>query len=107
MANANFSVIQGDTFTRTAFFTVKSTGAAIDLTNCVVSGKAKVGGMLLNLICNITSPATAGTFTFGLSATQTAALPPGTGLYDVQITFSDGSVQTIFSGNLVVVKQVS
>jgi hypothetical protein len=106
MANANFSVIQGDTFTRTVIFTVKSTGAAVDLTDCVVSGKAKVGGILLDLLCTITAP-TAGTFTFGLTAAQTATLPPGTGVFDVQITFTDGSIQTIFSGNLVIVKQVS
>ena len=106
MALQNFTVIQGDTFKRTINFTVKSTGVPVNLTGSVVSGKIKVAQTLNDLTCTIID-AVNGVFSFGLSPTQTAGFQPGTWAMDVQITFTDGTVSTIFSGNLVVVKQVA
>ena len=102
----NFSVIQGDTFKRTVNFTVKNTGVPVDLTGSIISGKVKVGQILSDITCAIVD-APNGKFTFEISSTQTAAFSPSTGQMDVQVAFTDGTVSTIFSGNLVVVKQVS
>lgn len=48
-----------------------------------------------------------GSWQFTLTATQTAALEPGLYVYDVQRTYSDGSVHTRFEGEADVQQDVS
>ena len=106
VAKVNFSLVQGDTFNKNSVFRVKSTGLPVDLTGSIVSGKIKSGTTFTDLTCSLISP-TAGTFKFGLTSEQTALLPQGVSAIEVQITFSDGTISTLFSGNLVVNKQVA
>ncbi len=48
-----------------------------------------------------------GKWQFSLTAVQTAAIPVGSYVYDVQRTFSDGSVRTRFQGEAEVEQDVS
>ena len=102
---ANFSVIRGDTFSKSVTMRAKSSGAPRDLTGSTVSGKVKSGTFEISLTCSLTSP-TAGQFTFGLSSAQTLTLPIGVNSIEVQITYPDTTVSTLITGNLVVKEQV-
>lgn len=106
VAKVNFSLIQGDTLSKSSVFRVKSTGLPVDLTGSVISGKILAGGIYTPLVCTITDAAL-GKFKFGLSAVTTAFLPVGVAQLEVQITFTDGTVVTLFTGNLVISKQVA
>lgn len=99
---ANFSVIKGDTFLRNCTFRNKSTGVPVNLTGATISGKIGT----TNLTCSITS-AVNGTFTFGLSAAQTPALTLGLNPIEVQVTYADTTVQTLFNGNINVLDQLA
>lgn len=104
-ARGNFSVIQGDTFNRSCTFRNKTTGVGVNLTAATISGAIRPAiGNAIPLVCTITS-AVNGQFRFGLTAATTAGLTPGVYGIEVQVTYSDGTVQTLITGNLVVVKQ--
>ena len=103
---ANFSVIKGDTFSKSPTFRRKDTKAPVDLTGATISGKVKQGTNEVALTCALVN-ASAGQFSFGLSATQTAALPSGVNQIEVQVTYADTTVQTLITGNLVVLEQVA
>lgn len=100
MASANFSIIKGDTFRRTCTFRNKTSGTPVNLTGATIVGKA--GGQ--DLTCSITNAAQ-GQFKFELSSTQTTNLAVGINTIEVQVTYSDGTVQTLFTGNLVAKEQ--
>ena len=100
MASANFSLIKGDTFLRNCTFRNKTSQVPVDLTGSTISGK--VGGQ--NLTCVITS-ATQGQFSFGLSSSVTAILATGINKIEVQVTYADSTVQTLFTGNLIAQEQ--
>ena len=100
MASANFSIIKGDTFRRTCTFRNKTSGTPVNLTGATIVGKA--GGQ--DLTCAILNAAQ-GQFKFELSSSQTANLAVGINTIEVQVTYSDGTVQTLFTGNLVAKEQ--
>ena len=102
----NFSHIQGDTFEAVNFAVVKNT-VALSLTGAVIK-------MQLKKECNgvailaLTSVASA-----GLTITNAAGglfkinqqiinIPEFNYIYDIQITFADGTVKTWVEGNFVV-----
>ena len=97
---ANFSVIKGDTFTRTCTFRNKTSGTPVNLTGATISGKAGD----LNLTCALVNAAQ-GQFSFGLSAGVTPNLATGINKIEVQVTYADSTVQTLFNGNLVAEEQ--
>ncbi len=100
-AKANFSVIKGDTFRKNTTFRHKESKAPIDLTGATITGTVSASTGVVALTCVITN-ATAGQFKFELSSMQTAALPPGVWPIEVICVYSDTTVQTLISGNLVV-----
>jgi hypothetical protein len=106
VSKTNFSLVQGDTFTLTSNIKSKNTGVPVDLTGSTISGKVLASGVLTPLECSILNAAT-GDFKIGLSAVTTAFLPVGVAQIEVQIMYSDATVKTIFSGNLVISKQVA
>jgi hypothetical protein len=106
VAKVNFSLVQGDTFSKSSVFRVKATGLPVDLTGSVISGKVLAGGIYTPLVCSIANAST-GSFKFGLPAVTTAFLPVGVAQLEVQIMFSDATVVTLFTGNLVISKQVA
>jgi hypothetical protein len=103
---ANFSVIKGDTFSRTPTFRRKNTKAPVDLTGSTISGKVKQGTFEIALTCSVPAPLE-GKFTFTLSSAQTATLPTGVCTIEVQVTYPDTTIQTLITGNLVVQEQVA
>jgi hypothetical protein len=100
MASANFSIIKGDTFRRTCTFRNKTSGTPVNLAGATIVGKA--GGQYLT--CTIVN-ASQGQFKFELSAAQTVNLAVGINTIEVQVTYADGTVQTLFTGNLVAKEQ--
>ena len=99
---ANFSVIKGDTFSRNCTFRNKTSGTPVNLTGAAISGKAGD----LTLTCSLVN-AVNGTFRFGLSAAQTPTLKTGINPIEVQVTYADTTVQTLFNGNLNVLEQIA
>lgn len=95
----NFSAFKGDSFKSSMTMTSPS-GAAINLTGATVSGK--VGTQ--DFTCTITNAAQ-GKFKIELSPVQTAALEK-INTYGVQITYSDGFVQTILTGQFITEDEV-
>lgn len=108
MAGAiNFNVIQGDTFLKNVTFRNKATKVPVDLTDSTVSGIVSLkSGSTVDLTATITN-ASAGQFSFGLSAAETEELPTGVHKIEVQIVYSDSTVKTLLSGNLVVTAQLA
>lgn len=100
MASANFSIIKGDTFRRTCTFRNKTSGTQVNLTGATIVGKA--GGQDLN--CSLINAAQ-GQFKFELTSAQTVNLAVGINTIEVQVTYADGTVQTLFTGNLVAKEQ--
>lgn len=100
MASANFSIVKGDTFRRTCTFRNKTSGTPVNLTGATIIGKA--GGQ--DLTCTITNAAK-GQFKFEMSPSLTANLTTGINKIEVQVTYSDGTVQTLFTGNLNALEQ--
>ena len=96
----NFSTIKGDTFKRTCTFRNKTSGTPVNLTGATISGKAGT----LDLTCAVTN-ASQGQFTIGLSATETPNLATGINKIEVQVTYADSTVQTLFNGQLYVEEQ--
>ncbi len=102
----NFSHIKGDTFEAVNFAVVKNT-VALNLTGAVIKMQLKkeCGGVA---ILSFTSVASA-----GLTITNAAGglfkinkqiinIPEYNYLYDIEITFADGTVKTWVEGNFVV-----
>lgn len=103
---ANFSFIKGDTFTRNCTFKNKTSNTAVNLTGSVISGKIVTSEQTVDLVCSIVNAA-AGQFRFSLSASTTASLKSGIAQIEVQITYADNSVQTLFNGNVNIVEQIA
>lgn len=55
----------------------------------------------------VTVGTTDGKFTFVLSASDSAALPTGSGVYDVEVTDSAGKVMQAFSGKYTIQREVT
>lgn len=102
----NFSHIKGDTFEAVNFAVVKNT-VALSLTGAVIKMQLKkeCNGVA---ILSLTSVASA-----GLTITNAAGglfkinqqiinIPEFNYIYDIQITFADGTVKTWVEGNFVV-----
>ena len=101
-AVTNWDVVAGDTFRLTPQIIVDATGLPVDITGSTFSGS--VGG--LPLTCAIVNAAS-GQFSLEFSPTQTLALKPSTSkttnAYSVKKTDADGTVTTLFMGNVVVI----
>lgn len=103
----NFDAKRGDTFRKVCTWTVKASGLPVDLSGSVVSGKIKPQlGEGLDLTCELIDAA-AGKFKFELSPLETETLTPGVYLYEVQFAYSNGDVETVLAGNIVVTEQVA
>ena len=103
-SNANFSIVQGRTFSKSlTMYTDSTRSTPIDLTGATISGQVGLAGTDTAFTCSITSPATNGKFSISLSAAQTAAMKPGLYRYEVIVTWADATIQTLLYGNFVVV----
>lgn len=95
----NFSAFKGDSF-KSSMTLTSPTGTAINLTGATVSGK--VGTQ--DFTCTVTNAAQ-GKFKIELTPVQTQTLEK-INTYGVQITYSDGFVQTILTGQFVTEDEV-
>lgn len=96
-AKLNWTARKGDSFVHTHIIRDSTTKLPIDLTGAVFSGM--VGTQ--NLTCTILDPS-AGQFRYALSPVQTEALNTGINKWFLQCVYADGTVQTYFTGNVVV-----
>jgi hypothetical protein len=102
----NFTHIKGDTFEEVAF-AIRKNNAVLSLTGAVIRMqlRAECGGLIA---LNLTSVANAGiTITNaagGLFKINKQIINIASGLYeyDLQITFSDGTVKTWLSGDFLI-----
>ncbi len=111
----NFSIYQGDTFTRFFKYETRAsetaTPVAVNLTGCSVKSQIRVkedktSQLLAEFTTSITD-AVNGKFKLTLTPTQTAALSFKVAYYDIQVTFTDGSIITPIEGRVVLNKEVT
>ena len=103
---ANFSLIKGDTFNRNCTFKNKTSGTPVNLTGAVISGRVVTSEQSVDLVCSLVN-ASSGQFKFGLSAAVTGSLKAGIAQIEVQVTYADSTVQTLFNGNLNILEQIA
>lgn len=81
----------------TLTITLQRSGAPINLTGCSIDLFISLGGTIINTghtSGTISSPNTAGIFTYALESTDTAT--PGTATCEARITYSDTTTERIY-----------
>jgi hypothetical protein len=101
----------GETIEPYAFFVTTALGAPYNLTNCfahltVRTGTGGTGGAVVadwrSSTGGLVIDALAGKITLPLSAAASAALPAGSYVYELVVTFADGKRRVLFSGPFTV-----
>jgi hypothetical protein len=108
----NFSLIQGDTFNTSpawkinnSYVNVTGYSAKMQVRQAVTSTSVILEMSTAN--GRIVAGTTDGKFTITLSAVDSAALPPGNYIYDLDITSPGGIKTTLLTGGFAVVAQVT
>lgn len=110
-ANLKLTCPQGTTFSRT--LTYKVDGVAVNLTGYTARMQVRenyyTNAKLVDLTSGsgITLGGSAGTVSFTLSASATAALPVGTFVYDLEIVSGGGAVTRLVEGKFIVTPEVT
>jgi hypothetical protein len=100
---------RGDTYTHVVT-EYDDNGALSDLTGNTFLIQMREDSESTSVVATFTTTilnAAQGSWEFSLTATQTAALAVGVYFYDVQRTYSDGSVHTRFEGEAEVEADIS
>ena len=112
-------LMQGSTFGPVTHTLKNPDGTPVDLTGCTPRGqirrKASDPDVTAPLVCVVFEPATAGVYTFGLSAATTAAIPAGSSAndpnsnydWDLELLDSQGRVIPLLWGTLKVQREVT
>lgn len=109
-ATFNITIRMGDT--ETISVAIKdSAGAAVNITGRTYAAQIRANAedttILATFSCSVTS-AVAGTLQATLSATDTRALTPGLGVWDLQETITSGGVvTTLLAGQVTIVQDVT
>lgn len=112
--NHNMTIEQGATFTRDIVYTDKN-GTAIDLTGSTITMHVRenVDSSDTLLVASTGSDsrisltnATAGKFRINVSAADTSALSFRRAVYQIEIEYSDSTVDRILQGNINLSKEV-
>lgn len=112
----NLTIYQGDTFELTFRLRDSVTRAYLDLTDCTVSSQIRLKESTATPLAVIAGAlqdqtATTGGITLSLTPTETAALAPVAGntayVWDVQLTWPGGRVETYLKGSVTVIAQVT
>jgi hypothetical protein len=105
---------QGETLNQQVVWKVGSTPAPVDLTGCSarmqVRSAVNSPTVLLELSTangGLVLGGSLGTITFVMNAAATTALTWTQGVYDLEITFADGTVRRLMSGNVQVSPEVT
>jgi hypothetical protein len=109
----DLEIEQGETFNPVLTWT-DSTGALVNVTGYTarmqIRRSADATAALLELTTangRITLGGVAGTITFSVSATDTAALPSGIFRYDLELVSSGGVVTKLLKGDVVVSQEIT
>jgi hypothetical protein len=100
---------RGDTYTHTVT-EYDDTGALSNLAGNTFLIQIRSDSESATVVATFTTTiinAASGSWEFSLTSTQTAALPIGLYFYDVQRTYSDGTVHTRFEGEAEVEADIS
>lgn len=113
-AKLKLSIDQGATFTKTVTWKTGKPAVPVDLTGCTarmqIREKIESTAVLLELSTTdgrITLGGTAGTVNLRVEAVDTAAITWRSGVYDLEIEFTDGTVRRLFSGPVSVSPEVT
>lgn len=108
----NITIEQGATFTRTITWTIS--GTAVNLTGYVARLQVRADydtDPIISLTSaaggGITLGGVAGTIVLLVSATATAALTPGSYLWDLEVEAADGTVTRLLKGQATVDPEVT
>lgn len=107
----NITVYQGDTFDLVFRLrnpdTSEGPGSYIDLTGCTAKAQVRSTEIDPTVLAEFTPTVDGvnGQVSLRLSSTQTAGLAAG--VWDVQLTFPDGTIKTYLKGTVTVVKEVT
>jgi hypothetical protein len=103
MAKLDLKIQRGSTYRR-LFHILQPDKTPLDLTGCAIRSKIRKSRhdstISLNFHAEITDPLT-GEFTVSLSAAETETVGFATGVYDVEIVFSNGDVQQVLFGGVL------
>jgi hypothetical protein len=105
----NIRIRRGDTYTHTVT-EYDDTGTLSNLTGNTFLIQMRSDSESATVVATFTIALvdpTNGSWEFSLTATQTAAIPLGVYFYDVQRTYSDGTVHTRFEGEVEVEADIS
>lgn len=108
----NFSNTKGDTFNEVPF-QIKINDVSVDLTGAIIKMQLKTKAIDTCAALTLISTANAGlTITGALSGLfkineQIIDIPVFNYLYDIQITFSDGTVKTWIKGNFNITPEIT
>lgn len=108
----NLVFYQGDTFELIFQLKEKGTGLPVDLTGCVPKSEIRLtpadAAVKLTFTSALIAPATDGKVRLSLTAAQVAGLVPSESLvWDVQLTWPDGSIKTYLNGTIAVLPEVT
>ena len=108
----NYAFVQGDTFTSKPAWKVNN--SYVNVTGYTARMDVKIAPTSLSTIVELSSSNgritvgnTDGVFTLSLSSAETAVLPVGNYIYDLEVTSPGGDVYTLLSGGFTVNPQVS
>jgi hypothetical protein len=108
----NFRIYQGDTFSTAPAWKINNsyvnvTGYTADMQVRQDVNSTSIIVQLSTANGRIVTGTTDGTFTLTLTAVQTAALPPGNYVYDLEVTAPGGTVTKILTGGFAVIAEVT
>lgn len=106
----NINLYKGETFALVVALK-DTTGTAIDLTGATFSAQAReksTNNHLFSFVCTPSATPIDGTFTLSLNATTTAALTPQKNVvYDVKISWTNGTVKKYLGGEITIIDTVT
>lgn len=113
-AKLKLSIDQGATFTKTVTWKTGKPAVPVDLTGATarmqVRATLEATAVLVDLTTEnggITLGDAAGTVVLRIEAAATAAYAWRSGVYDLEVRFSDGTVRRLFSGSVSVSPEVT
>ena len=109
----NFEIEEGATFTRTITYT-DNEDTAIDLAGSTVRMQIRDNYAAADAVISLSTPNTGitlsnetGKFTITMTATQTESLGIKQGVYDIEVEYSNGTVERILEGRVKISRQVT
>lgn len=86
-----------------------SSGSVIDLTGATPRGQLRLnhGSPRALATFAVTGSMSLGTFTCSLTPEQTASLPAGSAVYDVEIAYTSSSVDRLLEGSVTISPEVT